>query len=483
MAYNPTGEGYSINIIDPITDLHFENQTRYGFVGNIVIPCDNNIGPWEGTITRTDVTNLAFSKAIDAGNFNADNTVFKVDGLVPGSYQVSLQNESDNTKQLQSGIIDITKGWVSRDFEYRSPIQISAELYKWDSAADTTGIKLDTLPCSSNYELQTGMEYLVMIEVVEQYGANSCPVENATVSIGGDMGVLGSGFSGTTDASGQIGLVFAANKPNFLGDNTRTLQITATHNNRNTVATLTAYNTGSVQENNNFSITDPNVSMVLHDPPGDGSSITVNESFSYVHRYDYAAGTQMSLDFGFGSGADTEVFAGVGVISKVSEFSQKIGLGTSSSFTYKTTGGNSVEYSLNQNVSTSSSDIITGLDADVYIGLGTVISFGTGKTLSVDNCTPQVDVNVEVAKFEDQTPFVYTHQDVKDVLLVQLELLKQDAANNGAQNGVDNYQHQISKWNTILDENETKRNSIATLSGFDSEEEKISEMKVIPIEF
>lgn len=483
-AYNPQGSSYELNIIEPVTDLDFENQTRYGFVGNIIIPCENNVGAWTGTITRTDVIDPSFSKTIDATNFNSDFTLFKVEGLLPGSYSISLSNQVDNrTQQLQSPVIDISQGWVSYDFEFRNRLQVATTLYQWDTEKDSIGVQLNVL-CNDTYELQASREYLVMVDVFEQYGEAACPVAGAEVNIYGDMGVLGSGFSAVTGEEGRIGLIFAANKPNFTEDYTRALQITATHDNRDPNTTLSSYNTGSVQENNNFTIEHPTVSMILHDPPGDGSSLTVTKAFSFSHEYNYAAGTEIGTEFNFGSGNSNESFVGVGVLYKMLATLFNVGVGNSTTFTYKTTGGNSTEYSLEQSVSTSSSDIITGLDADVYIGLGTVISFGTGKTLSVDgnSCTPQVADNVEVARFEDPTPFVYTHQDIKDVLLVQLDLLKQDAAVQGNQNDVDNYQHQIDTWNAILAENEAKRDAIASLPGFDSEKEVITETEELDLE-
>ncbi|MEM7108384.1 MAG: LamG-like jellyroll fold domain-containing protein, partial [Bacteroidota bacterium] len=472
-AYQPQGPQYELNIVDVISDLHFENTTRFGVVGNIVVPCDNHVGAWTGTIERTDLTEPPFRREITEEHFNRDATVFKIDGLLPGSYSIRLSNAADPTQTLESEIIDVSEGWVNVDFEHRNPLTITTELYEWDTELDTVGALVAPL-CDVKYELTTGIEYMVMATVAESYVTSSCPVEGAMVSFDGDMGVLGSGFSFETDADGNVGLVFAANVPNFTGDYTRLLEVTASHNRRDAKSELISYNTGYEQQNNNFTIEEPVVSMILHDPPGDGSSLEVNTSYSFRQEYNYAAGTKIGLDFGFGSGADTEVLAGVGVIKKIAQVAAFVGLGTSSSFTFKTTGGNSVEYTLGQSISTSSDDTFTGLDADVYIGLGTVIQFGTGRSLTVDNCTPVLANDIEVAKFGNSTPFIYTHQDVKDVLLIQLNVLLKDAIALDDQNKIDDYTNQINKWESILAENEAKKAAIASLAGFDYKEEKLA---------
>ena len=467
-AYNPEEGRYTLNIVNPITEMHFENQTRFGFIGNIVVPCGYNVGSWQGTITRTDAE--GFEKEIEEADFNEDHTLFSIDGLLPGFYRVTLTNTADPTKSMQSGIIDLTEGWKSHDFEYRDELNIRTTLYTWDSDKKEKGEPLAPL-CNGNYELEAGKKYLVMVEAYEQYANGECPVENATITIKGDMGsLLGSGFSFPSDATGKVALGFAANSPNFIGDTTRALEVTAVHDNRNTTATLTAYNTGSVQENSNFTIETPFVSTVLHDPPGDNSSATLDQSYSFAQEYSHEKGTQVDFDFGVAAGINTEAEAGIAWAEKVKEVDSHVGLGTSTSVTYKTTGGNSWGYTLNQAISTSSDDTFTGLDADVYIGFGMVVKFGTGKTLTVVNCKPQIDNNVEVTKFVNPTPFVYTHQDIKDVLLVQLEELKQDAIDQGNQGAVANYAHQIDRWKSILDENGVKRANFSSLPGFNPEE-------------
>ncbi len=523
-AFNPAdgADEYVLNVVDPIASLNFENRTRYNFIGNIVVPCDNNVGEWTGTITRTDITEPRFSKTIDHNNFNVAQNTFVVKDLLPGDYLVSLTNVA-NEFTLPEFSVSLQQGNKIEDIRFRNPIQQITEFYRYDIAnqtlltemgsatSDLAAAKIDVL-CNGFYELEAGQELLVSVRVFEQYGAvgndaTRCIIEDVTVSLGGDL-ILGAGDTSleiTTNAMGRANFILQANTPNFIGNMARGLNVAVRRGSGSNVETINAsefaYVTGAEPAAVDFTLTNPNVGFVLHDPPGSGSSATLAEGATYSNSYSFAEGTDIMTTFRGGVGVQFDVTMSTALVTAPLGVGGLVGLNTTVSsnefevvsesnisFNYRNTGGNGTSLSLTQSISTPVFTTYVGQDADVYIGTSDVLGFSMARALTVNaaTCTPVINPNQQTMTISEQSPFVFTQQQLLDVTIPtlqrgliaaidgintpdQTELDLRDSNDLGAtieriltdnlrdtNDQVRDLAHQIDTWNEIIDNNRSK---------------------------
>ncbi len=500
--WNPQGDAYNLNITQAYTELHFENKTRFGLVGQIIVPCGNSAGQWTGSIKRTDVIDPEFLRTSTEGSFkfNNDSTLFAVEGLLPGSYRVTLTNVADPTRTIQSPVIDISKGWAMHDFEYRNPLEISYELRLValnDEGAFESTI-LEPLCDSSHYELEAGKQYQLVVNAYERYGDEQCPVGEATVSVGGDAALFAQGEYSTytgddpnTDVeefTGRISIPFIANTPNFQGDFSRMLNISVSHDGRNVQRQVATYNTGARQEESNFTISSPRVISILHDPPGGNSSAYLEKGQEIIYSSGFEEGFNQSASLLVGSGINVEteigtftgLGAGVTTEYKVMHVKTSWGVGLIQESSYKKIDHNIRSVSFSRTITTSSDPTIVGMDADVYIGMGQVIHIGRGKHLYLneDDCLPILDDNVDVAEPGVESFFVYTHQDIKDVLIPQLEIVIEAESDSNKQTDL---RRQVREWSNILKNNEENINAIEDHKSWMYEPEIIYETITKPV--
>ncbi|CAM1372617.1 conserved hypothetical protein [Tenacibaculum litopenaei] len=433
---------YLFNLTEPTGNINFENITRRSFVGNVVIPCNNNVGNWTGKIIRTDVQFPRYERAITASNFNDENNLFTVHDLLPGQYRVEITREG-TTDKVQSSIIDLRTGNKSYDFPYRNDLEIDLALYSVTkeevegiTSMDQLASKRINPTCGADqsiYKLEAGKSILAVVSVYEDYNGSKCPVDNATVNLNGDLIIAPT--NGKTGDNGKKSFLTFAGNPNFIGDYLRNMAIVVSHNNRTKTVTKSAYVTGARRGNEDFTLTDPTVGFVLYDPPGDASSATLARGATYSFSKSVGGGLDLNTATEITVGSDIEtqmvslaiaaplgVGIGQGIIYTVVEQESKFTGNIDANFTYRHTEQNGTSVSLEQSISTSSAEDIVGADADVFIGASRVLTFGTGMTLRVDsNCMPVIDTDKKVMTADKLTPFVYTRQDIEDRIIRNLQ--------------------------------------------------------------
>ncbi|MCT4639227.1 MAG: T9SS type A sorting domain-containing protein [Bacteroidales bacterium] len=512
-AYNPKDgdKFYQLNVVEPISNLDFECTTRRTLYGNIVVPCCNSVGDWVGTIRRTDIMFPAYTRSISNANFNDDRTVFIIKDLLPGQYLAEITNVKTGVK-VSSSVIDLRNGNQSFDFVYRKDLQADIEVNKFDIKGINDKKNLEkykgaVIPnnCNGKYNIKAGECILVSVNVYEDYEGNKCPVTGAMVNLGGDMFITQ--LKMKSNEKGKSNFIIQVGTPNFMEDAsnsennyTRTMSVGISHLGRNFNITERGYVTGARRANSNFTMINPAVGLVLHDPPGDNSSSTIDKNTTFSHSYSFEKGTDITMGFDLAAGSDIEtsyiglaiaaplgVGAAVGV--NVKQLSSEISVsgGTSGSFSYRKTGGNGYSISLNNSISTPSFDDYVGEDADTFIGTSNVVTFGTGKSLEVKNCVPKVITDKTVVTSEVQSTFVYTKQEIMDNVIIKLQdllLIKLDEINgrdpqsltpeekakrdyldmkktidnvitdaDKKNSEVKNYLHQIDRWIEIIDDN------------------------------
>ena len=503
--YNPKGGVYTLNIDGIKTDLNFENTTRYGFVGNIIVPCDNNIGDLEGKIFRTDIK--GFEKTFDASNFNSRKNVFTVEGLIPGKYRVEIRRKdasADAEPLLRSPVLDITQGWASHDFEYHNPLLISYDLYEVNvisrvinNKAQQGGVRGKKVAplCNGNYALKPYKNYEVELTVSENFSGSACPIPAVTYAVSGSMGsVLDSKMkkvvatsTGKTNASGKAVVRFLSAGPSFdAKDHLEQFQIKVTANNRPTEAFIKSFIEGTQQLNSDFTIEEPEILHVLHDPPGDGSSATLakGSTLSFAISTSTDVGVDIATTFAAGTGAIVSSGGGLGAIILVQNLKIKSLAGATLGFSNNNNVSSNDLWTLttDQTYATAGGGAVVGPDADLFIGSGKVITYGGARKLVINKTTCKASIKSipKSVKQNFTSPFAFTAQHIRDVTIPAFNTLIKDEKTkvaNGSQTQVaadkliKGYEHKKQKWQSILDKNykkiaETNKNEKKLAHGF-----------------
>ncbi|WP_456243512.1 LamG-like jellyroll fold domain-containing protein [Tenacibaculum amylolyticum] len=522
---------YVFNLTEATSDINFENTTRRTFVGNVVIPCNNDVGNWEGQIIRTDVAFPEYKKAITPSDFNDENNLFTIHDLLPGQYRVELTRVGTSDR-VNSAIIDLRDGNKSYDFSYRNPLQaevsifaITQEQFQALQTREELESKRITATCgdgNSIYNLATGSAVYIEVDVFEDYNGDRCKVEDAVVDLSGDMIVAAA--NGKSGVNGKSGFLTTIGQPNFSGDFTRNLAISLAHNSRNISLTRLAYVTGAQRGNEDFTLTDPQVGIVLYDPPGDASSATLARGTSYSFSKSVGGGLDVNTTTAISAGLDinTETVnlaiaapLGVGVASGVSttvasSTSKTVGTITANA-TYRHTEENGFSVSLDQTIQTSTSTDIVGQDADVFVGVSRLLTFGTGRSLIVgENCNPIIRNDQKVVTTNELNPFIYSRQDIEDVVIPNLQRLlisrydnlentsqevkdtrssldlqatidgfNIDIASESTDKELGNYVHQIQQWRKIVQRRNKEEREEYLANNTESYSEVVAELSQV----
>ncbi|CAL2083540.1 Por secretion system C-terminal sorting domain-containing protein [Tenacibaculum sp. 190524A02b] len=503
--FNPKGNSYEVVVEEPLQNLHFENITRRSFIGNIVVPCNNRAGTWTGKIVRTDIEHPKFEKSISNSNFDSSGTIFKIDGLIPGRYRVSITNENSN-RTIESPVLDLRRENLTYDFQYRNPIEVEVEMYKVkdfpaislhpEDAEKYVGDKIEP-SCDGKYILKSHEGFKMSVSVFERYGDNKCFVEDAIVKLGGDA--ILSKDDLIINASANIKNFYTvASMPNYLGDYTRSFIVSASHKGRNATVTKKAIITGASQGNSDFTLIEPQVGYVLHDPPGDNSFATLAKGATFTTSFSTDKGTNITTDNSLGLKVNlktkliTGTAVGVGaaaIVASGTSVSENVGennINVGADFQYVDHSSGETTVILDKQVSTPSDPTYVGEDADVFIGMSRVIALGTGKILEMNECTPVIKISNKVAKPTGLIPFAFTKQSLVDNVIpglyrsaiakynknnnitsnpkgrnyldlkATLDKLLAEKPKNKKDKDIVNYLHQIDSWNRIMRINHEK---------------------------
>ncbi|MTI30052.1 hypothetical protein E1171_04440, partial [Cytophagales bacterium RKSG123] len=474
LGANVEDESYSTTVLSPKTNLDFEITNRYGLTGHIQTPCGYGAGAWEGTVERTDLPKgYTFKKDIIATNFNNDNTVFHIDGLVPGSYKVKLINQENGRELENFNTIKIDSANYVYDFEWKNPLEGAMKVYAASSSGAYDSL-LAPLSCTNGiYELESGVSYELELQSFEMYGNDQCMIDNIEYTASGDLGANAS-YTGEITSEGTTRMRFTAGTPNYSDPTTpRKFTVTLTRTGgivEQYSANLNAFVTGSEMSSPNFTIVNPDIMTVLHDPPGDNSTITLNEGTSISHKTSHSLTGGADANFGvaFGNEFNNSVLIGGfvgGVINQLLKSRIEV---TISANVKHTEGGEWVtehNSTITSSVTTNGAQDIVGEDADVFIGRGQIMTIGTGRKVEVNaQCVPELKLNREIVKFDYTTPFYYTATGIKGVLQNQLDIIKNDP--NSSSEEIAEAETEYNKWMSILTENSERIRNIDSAPTF-----------------
>ena len=228
--------------------------------------------------------------------------------------------------------------------------------------------------------------------------------------------------------------------------------------------------TGAKNNTPSFITRTPEIPMViLHDPPGDGSSSFISEGTSFTSF------TTNEMLVGGDAGVYLNVLIGAKVITPFSTN------GLSTRIKFEATAGQDAfdrdgiytTVTFNERFSTSDIENLTGHDGDVYIGAAFNQEFSLSQqlTFDVDSCKGDVDIVPALAVEDFATTFVYTEKHIENTLLPTLGLIKNNILDGqpfsslsaADQAEVNNLIADSISWVNILNKNRIARDSSATL--------------------
>ncbi len=339
-----------------------------------------------------------------------------------------IEHSDDKIKtafQVQGGsTVNLTKADTTIDFTYVAPPEVEI----------SSG--LDPVPgCSPEVIVLDKGEYVtVNIRVKETYIATLsddgiCYLDTANIQIingFADM-TLDTAMSG-----GNLQYKFLVGNPNPSPPYIKTMQVIATSVPAGRIGSLVkqAIVTGVRNKLNTFTTMMPLMpSVILRDPPGDGSS-------SYIEKTEKVCKTtelSMEVETGVSGSVEIEVAPtivfvvapfGVGkVITVDPDFQANI----ETEVTYQKVTSNSFQtcVSFNNKISTSDGDLIVGGErgGDLYVGEAINLIFGFADKVTFDTCTVDVKQVIEVQPGNFATTFIYSEFNIKNNVIRYLGAL------------------------------------------------------------
>lgn len=274
-----------------------------------------------------------------------------------------------------------------------------------------------------------------------------------------------------SDQDGDTTYVFKAASPEFNNDAsfadqsfTKSLQVTVKTKGNNPVywpvasdvsAVQNAYVLGAVPvEGSSFVTQGPDVvDFILRDPPGDGSSSMLERgsTVTKTSSFSFGGGQDVNLGLNIGVSVTTWVGFGAGIINE-SEADATVGLDLSYMLTE--TGERVTQYTATETFQTSEEYV--GPDFDLFVGKSENVRFGISQTLSfvpsetcgssaIECVGPEI-TSIDGSKYRlgsglesymnptgEATLFAYTAWHIKNTLIPNIELLRNNVLNNNDQ--------------------------------------------------
>lgn len=442
-----------------------------------------------------------------------------------GAPTVNLINAPLQTLRSDSGDLHATYNAVY-DCIYRSPMQVGVVQYQAGMPQDGYGEK--TLPVSNLLNLsknvdvytvdstgaveylldypvfQQGRTYQFRVSVYEDYIYNNDPTSSTDrVRLNGGQLKIYNGFkSGENTATaiyplneaGEANIQVEVDNLSLLAtgsDALRTLDLSIEREGGSIdYRAIRGFVTGNYVENGDIRAVTADIKVldVLRDPPGSGSSCSLEKGASYKSVNPFAITLKAGINLNFKIG--TAYNQSVGVVSTVSYSGVSVSAGKTNAFTLplvasiKYNSSYTYTYSNSEKISTGSSPSFVGADADVFVGHATEVLYGTIRAVRIiDDTTyqlrkPAIDAGyikeIASARTADGTPyhfviaketvlgsrvgtdFAYTQGHIANKILpnlvAQRNALLTNVADSAAAQAIANAQKKAVYWNIATDE-------------------------------
>jgi Concanavalin A-like lectin/glucanases superfamily len=456
------------NVTSPIAGIIFNDITTRNITGQVaggsVDSCRKSIikapaGMGQGTICKVKISTAD-------GCFTRQQTLFTQDGLYEfndlppvENMIVAISSFSDPEKytyfqdKIGGSTVDLTKQDTVVDFIYIAEPQIEV----------INGLEPFSPMCNV-IVMDQGDTKVLEMRLKEQYVAIPSNNDNGTCYIDTASFKIINGFEDsirTKQMSGGILLdTFIVGSPNPTPPYFKTLQLVSTTIDGNDSEFVTqGIVTGLREKDKTFTTILPETpTMVLRDPPGDGSYsfIEKNEKIcqkmTFSMSNDEGGGLQTIIDLG--PDVDFGIFVGPDV-----EVSSNVGPDITATHSVKKLTQNSMELctSYDQRISTSEDDLIVGHEqgGDIFVGGALNIDIGFANLIGFDamTCLPTNALSVTVSPGNYETEFMYSEWAIRNNVLIFLQNILDSVETMIPLDteAINLYQTSIDRWNTILD--------------------------------
>jgi hypothetical protein len=296
------------------------------------------------------------------------------------------------------------------------------------------------------------------IKLKENYVGGTCDIDSAHFRI---VNGFGDETIDTTMGNGLLVYKYVVGKPNPSPPFYKTLQVVSTtlEGNKGEFATQGVV-TGIFEKLPTFTTQMPETpTMVLHDPPGDGSYSFIEKGQKVCEKMTISTemanggGIQNIFDFG----PDQNIFTFFGAPNV--ELETVTGPDITILNTIRKLSSNSMELckTFSHRISTSQNDLILGTHGgDVFMGGGLNINFGLADVILFDTmlCEPYDTLAVNIQPGQYGTEFIYTEWHIKNTVIPHLDTLRSKATDTVEYNRFNN---SILRWQKILSDNNKRK--------------------------
>ena len=446
-------------IFNDVTTRKIKGQVAGGFCKKSIIKAPAGDAQNQGTVCIVEVRSVdgCLVKAISLDNQEGE---FEFSELPPlEKMTVAVIEHSDNNiknffQVLGGSNVNLTKSDTSIHFIYIAPPEVEIN----DGLNPVAGCNPEVII------LDKGEYVTVNIKVKETYIAT--PSDNGICYLDTAKIQIINGFADisldTMMSNRNLQYKFRVGNPNPSPPYIKTMQVIATSIPGGRVGSLVkqAIVTGTLNKLNTFTTMMPSMpSVILRDPPGDGSS-------SYIEKTEKVCKTtELSMDVAVGVGASVDIEVaptinfvvapfGLGKIITVDpDFQTNI----ETEVTYQKVTSNSFQtcVSFNNKIATSDEDLVVGggMGGDLYVGEAINLIFGFADKVSFDTCTVNVKQVVEVQPGNFATTFIYSEFNIKNNVIRYLKALADST-------GIDStiragYLESIPRWEAIIARNDS----------------------------
>jgi hypothetical protein len=447
------------NVTSPIAGIVFNDVTTRkakGIVagGRCKLPILQNPNQPSGTVCIVKVRSIdgCFERFIQLGKTDGDDSgEFEFLNLPPIEMTIAVSEHSDpNIKaffQVAGGTqVNLTKKDTVVDFLYFAPPEVEL----------VDGLEAFSPTCPT-IVLAKGETVTAKFKLVEHYVGGTCPIDTANFRII-------NGFADTVVerrmTNGLLVYQFKVGDPNPSPPHIKTMQVIGTSlAEQSGSLVVQAVVTGVRNKENTFTTTLPEMpSVILRDPPGDGSSAFIEKNTKFCKTYqasfEYTVGGGGGVEFHLGG--NVEIGVGLGII-QIMNAGPIFDIGAEFEVTYTKTSDSTFQtcVSATENLSTSDGDLIVGggQGADVYMGEAINIIFGFADMVvfndTICDASSKEVINVEPGSFP--TVFVYSEFQIENNVIRYLEALANNPNADSA--SVATYKESKKRWEAIVKRN------------------------------
>ena len=427
-AFSPAfWELTSLNV--PVSGILFQDATKRTVRGQLAGGhCRKSIIP-ANAIVKVKVATLdgCYEKVIQLDNALG---IFNFKGVPPDSVTVAVIEHSNPVIyehfQVQGGsVLDLKMDNDTIDFIYFAPPEVEISPIDPNECGEPVVTMLQKVKNT--------------IKVFETYDGGTCYLDTAQLTINNNIADLGQ-FD-TLMTEGQLDHEYKVGGPNIVPPYAKTLQVTAEAHNELATITLEAFALGRRKRETTFASATPELpTLILRDPPGDGSFAFIETGETTCQSWSFEAATEdgQSTEVIVSAGADVETEVGTPFFSTTLEIDVTADLGfvMENSFTNLTSNETESCITFTQAISTSDDDVIVGseMGGDVYMGGAMNFVYGITDELLYDTavCEFKLDNELTVSPDGFSTTFIYTERHIEDIVIPSLQAIDTVSANQWA---------------------------------------------------